>query len=248
MITEPGPGHNNPPEATPFDLSKQEIDDLVMEAKNWLDGLPIRSQDEADQIGALIDGLRKAISAADARRVEENKPFDEGKAAVQAKYAPLIADTKREKGAAVRALEACKVTLTAWLTKVEDEKRAAAEAARKEAEEKAAIAQAAIRAASGADFATKEDAEDLLRQAKQAEKVAKKVEAAPVGAFGGSRAVGLRRSWKPVLTDATEAARWAWRDKRGELEAFLVDLAEKEVRTGARSIPGFDVIEERGVA
>lgn len=247
-MTETMIGHNMPPESTPFDLSREEIDGLVLEAKNWLDGQPVRSQAEADAIGQLIDLLRKAINLADERRVEENKPFDDGKAKVQEKYAPLIADTKKVKGSAVRALEACKSALTPWLQKLEDEKRAAAEALRKEAEEKARIAQEAVRAASGADFATKDDAEVLLQEAKQAETAAKRAERKPVAAFGGSRSIGLRTSWKPVLTDPTQAARWAWANKRREMEEFLLQLAKSEVAAGSRSIPGFDVVEDRVVA
>jgi len=247
-MTETMIGHNMPPEATPFDLSREEIDGLVMEAKNWLDGQPVRSQAEADAIGQLIDLLRKAINLADERRVEENKPFDDGKAKVQEKYAPLIADTKKVKGSAVRALEACKSALTPWLQKLEDEKRAVAEALRKEAEEKARIAQEAVRAASGADFATKDDAEVLLQEAKQAETAAKRAERKPVAAFGGARSIGLRTSWKPVLTDPTQAARWAWVNKRREMEEFLLQLAKSEVAAGSRSIPGFDVVEDRVVA
>lgn len=244
-MNTPAIGHNQP---SPFDQSKDEIDGLVMEAKNWLDGTDVQSQEEADQIGALIDGLRKAIKAADERRIEENRPFDEGKAAVQEKYAPLISDTKKVKGVAVRAMEACKASLSKWLLKLEAEKRAKEDAARKEAEEKAAIAQDAVRAASGADFATKEEAEELLRDAKQAEAQVKKINRTTVGAFGGARSIGLRTTWAPVMTDPTAAARWAWQDKREEMEAFLQRLAEAEVRAGLRSIPGFDVIQQKGVA
>lgn len=247
-MTEIMIGHNMCPEAAPFDLSREEIDGLVLEAKNWLDGQPVRSQAEADAIGRLIDLLRKAVNTADERRVEENRPFDEGKAKVQEKYAPLIADTKKVKGSAIRALEACKGALTPWLQKLEDDKRAAAEALRKEAEEKARIAQEAVRAASGADFATKDDAEVLLQEAKKAESIAKKAERKPVAAFGGARAIGLRTSWEPVLTDPVQAARWAWANKRTEMEAFLLQLAKNEVATGTRAIPGFDVVENRVVA
>lgn len=247
-MTETMIGHNMPPEPAPFDLSKDEIDGLVLEAKNWLDGQPVRSQAEADAIGQLIDLLRKAVNTADERRVEENRPFDEGKAKVQEKYAPLIADTKKVKGSAIRALEACKGALTPWLQKLEDEKRDAAEGLRREAEEKARIAQEAVRAASGADFATKDDAEVLLQEAKKAEAIAKKAERKPVAAFGGSRAIGLRTSWNAVLTGPVQAARWAWEHKRPEMEEFLLQLAQREVTTGTRSIPGFDVIENKVVA
>lgn len=237
-------GHNNPPEATPFDLSKEEIENLFMEAKNWLDGEGVKSAEDADAVSKLLDMIRTAHKRADERRVEENKPFDDGKAAVQEKYAPLIADTKKQKGKTVLAMDACKAALAPWLKKLEAEKMAAAEAARKEAEEKAHAAQEALRASRG-DLEAREQAEALVQQAKAAEKVATKAENDKAHATGGSRAVGLRTVYRPVMTDAREAAKHYWLTRREEVEAFFMSLAEKDVRAGTHIIPGFNVIAER---
>ena len=235
-------GGNNPP--TPYELSKQEIDDLCMEARNWLDGEPIGRQEVADQIDALKAQLREAKKTADDRRKVEVKPLDDAKAEIQARYNALIGDTKAAgKGIAILAMEECDKVLAPWLKKLSDEKEAAAKKAREEADAKAKAAQDAIRAASTADLATKEEAEALLRDAKKAEAAVKKIERAPTG-----MASHLRRSWHPVLIDATEAARWAWKEKRSEMEGFLQGLAEREVRAGRRSVPGFEVVEEKGVA
>lgn len=200
-------GHNNPPEPTPFELSKKEISDLCEEAKNWLDGGPIQSQPVADQIGRLMGMLRDAAKLADARRIEENKPFDEGKAAVQAKYGDLIADTKTQKGSATRAIEACKKVLQPWLDQVEKEKREAAEKAQREADEKARAAQEAVRAAQGQDFATKEDAEALLRDARKAEAAATKASRDKAHVAGTGRSIGLRTEEVFTVTDAVAAVR-----------------------------------------
>lgn len=238
-------GGNNPPEPTPFELSRDEIDGLFMEAKNWLDGEGIKSQADADAVSKLLDLLRKAKSVADERRKTEAKPFDDGKAEVQARYNPLIQD---KKGKVDLAADACKKALTPWLQKIDDEKRAAAEALRKEAEAKAAAAQAAIRAANVTDLSARADAEWMLDQAKIAEDVAKKAEADKAQAKGGSRAIGLRTSYAPVLTDAREAARHYWVERRDEMEAFLLDLARRDVRAGKHTIPGFEIQEIRGAA
>ena len=64
-------GHNNPPEPTPFDLSKAEIESLYMEAKNWLDGEGVTTEAQAEAVSKLIDLLRKAEKAAE--KVEEAK-------------------------------------------------------------------------------------------------------------------------------------------------------------------------------
>lgn len=235
-------GHNNPP--TPFDLSKEEIEGLFMEAKNWLDGEGVQSEEDATAVSKLLELVRSAHKMADERRIEENKPFDDGKAAVQEKYAPLIADTKKQKGKTILAMDACKEALAPWLKRVEAEKMAAAEAARKEAEEKARAAQEALRSSRG-DLEAREQAEALLQEAKVAEKVATKAENDKAHAKGGARAVGLRTVYRPVMTDAREAAKHYWLTRREEVEAFFMSLAEKDVRAGTHAIPGFNVIAER---
>ena len=93
--------HNNPPEPTPFEVSRDRIADLYAEAKNWCDGEPIDSEDKAAEVRKLLDMLGEEIRTADARRKTENEPFDAGKAEVQARYNTLIGDTKSVKGKAI---------------------------------------------------------------------------------------------------------------------------------------------------
>lgn len=248
IVTSGLMGHNNPPveiEPTPFEMSEVEIGDLYAEAKNWLDGEPVTTQAQADGLSKLLDDLRKAGKLADERRVEENKPFDDGKAEVQARYAPLIADTKSVKGKVPLAIDMAKKALAPWLQKLEDEKRAAAEAARKEAEEKARIAQEALRASNVADLEKREAAEALIREAQAAEAAATKAENSKAHATGGTRAIGLRSVWRAEMTDAREAARHYWLTKREEVDAFFQGLADADVRAGKREIPGFLIAETR---
>ncbi|WP_332116025.1 hypothetical protein [Azorhizobium caulinodans] len=200
-------GHNNPPEPTPYELSKKEIEDLSEEAKNWLDGGPIESQQVADAVGQLMGMLRDAVKTADERRKEENRPFDEGKAEVQARYNVLIGDTKTQKGTAVRAIEECKKVLQPWLDEQEKARLAEAKRLRDEAEQKAREAQEAVRAASGADFATRENAEAILRDAQRADKQAAKVENSRAQVTGTSRAISQRTVEVFHVTDAVAAVR-----------------------------------------
>lgn len=239
-------GHNGAPEPTPYEKAVAEIDGLYDEAKIWLDGQAVDSQPIADGLAKLLTMLRDATKRADEARIAEAEPFDRAKAEVQARYAPLIADTKAIKGKAVLAMEACKKAIAPWLAKQEAEKREAAERARREAEEKQRIAQEAIRAAQEADLAAREGAEALLRDAKKAESAAKAAERDTAKADGGGRrAVSLRTVYTPVLVNATDAARHYWKTHRTSMDAFLLQLAEQDVRNGTRSIPGFDVKEEK---
>lgn len=243
--------HNNPPAPidedlpTPFEMSEVEIGDLYAEAKNWLDGEPVTTQAQADGISKLIDDLRKAGNLADARRVAENEPFDKGKAEVQTRYAPLIADTKAVKGKVVLAIDIAKKALAPWLQKLEDEKRAAAEAARKIADEKLRLAQDALRASQADDLAKREAAEALIRDAQKAEAAASFAENDKAHAKGGTRALGLRSVWRAEMTDGRAAAAHYWVERRADVDAFFQGLADAEVRSGKRTIPGFSITEQR---
>lgn len=236
-------GHNQPP-STPFDAVSEKINDLYAEAKNWCDGEEIASQEQADEVQKLMRMIQSAEKEADAARVEENKPFDEGKAAVQAKYAPLIANTKSVKGLTVLAIDACKKALAPWLIKVEAENRRKAEEARKEAEAKAEAARAAMQQRQTLEDA--ERAEDLVREAKQAESNARRAAAAKASAKSEGRAVGLRDKYTPEVTDYTAFARHVWLTHRPDMEDFLNVQAAKLVASGIKSgIPGVAVHHER---
>lgn len=229
-------GHNNPP--SPFDDAEAQIMGLFDEAKNWLDGSGVTSEADANGVSKLLDMIRKARKSADEARVEEKRPHDEAAKDVQEKYKPLL--TRAD-----LAADAAKAALKPWLEKLEDEKRAKAEAARKEADEKARLAQEAIRSAPVTDLAAREEAETMLRDAKKAEATAHRAENDKAHAKGGARAVTLRTTYRPVLSNGVEAARHYWTARREECEAFFLSLAEKDVRAGKHTIPGFNVIEEK---
>lgn len=242
-------GDNNPPGKTPFERVSERIDDLWTEAKNWLDGSKVTTETESEAVSKLLDDFRKAEKEADDARKAEVKPYDEAKAEIQARYAPLIADTKAVKGRTVLAIEACKAALAPWLAKKEAEQKAIAEAARKEAEEKQRAAlEAMAKAREANDLAQREEAEAALQDAKRADQAASRAEKTKAHATGGARAVGLRTSYAPELTDGVAAARHYWATRRADMEMFLLDQARKDVAAGVRKIPGFTINEIKGVA
>lgn len=234
-------GHNNPPPPTAYEIAREEIESLYGEAALWLDGAQVTDQATADGIAKLIKLTREARKRADDARVIENEPFDTGKAEVQARYTPLLKK-------ADLAMTTCKAALAPWLDAIDRAQREAAEEARRIAADKAAAAQAALRAADVANLAEREAAELLVKDAKRADAQANKIERATATAATGGRAIGLRTTYQPVLTDMTAAARHYYKVERKAFEEFLIGLAEKECRAGRREIPGFTVTEKKTAA
>lgn len=242
-------GGNNPPEPTTFEAIKTHLDDLLIEVRNWADGAKVESQAQADEIARLLEEIRKAEKAADDARQEEVRPLDDQRNAIQARYNAYIAPLKnKQPGKLPLAAQALKATLQPWLQRLEDEKRAEAERLRKEAEEKAKAAAEAARAAATNDFGATEEAEELIADAIAADVTAKRAESAKAHAQGDTRAIGLRSYFTPTLTDPKAALAHYVRTYPEDVKAFLMTLARQDVQAGKRTIPGFDVIEERRVA
>jgi chemotaxis protein histidine kinase CheA len=235
------------PNARPYDLIREHIEELFDEAKNHADGDPIATPGQAEAVQTLLRQIQAAKKAADAERVKENEPFDTGKAEVQSRYASLIGDTKTVKGKAVLAEDVLKAHLLPWQIKLADEQRAAADAARAEAQRLAELAAAAHQSAAANDLEAREDAEALVSAAKAAEKAAKAAETARPQVAGQGRAATLRTSYRAVLKDAQVAAGAYWKRDPSAFNAFLQGLADADVASGRREIPGFTVEEVRSV-
>jgi hypothetical protein len=234
-------GHNWPAGLTPYEQSKAEIEDLFAEAKNWLDGASIETQQQADAIAKLITDLRAAAKRADERRVTESKPFDEGKAEVQGRYNPLI---QKGLGKADLAISTCKAALVPFLERQEADRLTRAGAARQDATEKLRVAQDALRSSHG-DLEKRQAAELLLVEAKAATKLAARLDKDKTMARGGGRAITMRTTHVAVLVDRREAARFMWKQCPDRFDTLLVTLAQDFVDAGRHSIPGIQVVEAK---
>jgi hypothetical protein len=60
--------------------------------------------------------------------------------------------------------------------------------------------------------------------------------------------MGLRTVWRVELADELEAVRTMWRMHREEMVAYALQLAQRDVREGKRTLPGFTVTEDRVAA
>lgn len=240
-----GIGHNNPP-MTAFEAVKINITDLYDEAKQWLDGTPVETQEQADAINTLKASIKEAIKAAEEQRVKEGAPHKTAIDEIQARYNELIGSNKSVTGLAIKAEQACNAALEPYLKALLAKQQEAARIAREEAAKKQAEAEAAMRQRDSANLAQRDEAERLVKEAKAAEEAAKKAENVKAHARGTGRATGLRTVYRAEMVDFKAAAAWTWKDRNEELRAWVQEQADKAVRDEKlRAIPGFNVIEEQ---
>lgn len=220
-MNAPAPiGHNS---SDAFTVARDTVTDAVDEARAWLDGAAVADKEQADGLAHLLDLLRKAHKGADEARKIEAKPFDDGKAEVQARYKPLLTDAER-------AIDAVKAALARWQREEQRKADEAARAAREAAEQAQREAEAARRAADPANLAEREAAERKQAEAEALAKAAAKAEAAPVGAKGAyaARRTALVVTRVPVaIADGKAALRWVMEHRPDELKAALLEIARQ---------------------
>ena len=231
-------GANNPPEPVAFVESREEIDALMIEARNWLDGEPIASQDQADAVARLMVLLNTAAKRADERRKAEARPHDDAKAAVQARWNRLIGDTKAGRGTAVMALDACRKALVPW--EVAQRQAREAEAARKraEAEEARRAAALATQLAAQTNLEEREAADALGREAAALDRDARRAEAAKSATVGGGRALGVTGRPVAVVTDLAEFSEYAFRNHRARYAELMATMAQELANARISGMPG----------
>jgi hypothetical protein len=236
---------NNMPPMTTFEAIKINIVDLFEEARLWLDGTPITTQEQADAVNTLKDSIKKAKKAADEAYEEEVRPHQETVKEIQARYNELTGNNKSVTGLAIKAEQACNAALKPYLLELERQQQEKARLAREEADRLQREAMEAMRQRDAANLEQREAAERLVNEAKAAETAAHKAENAKAHAKGDGRATGLRTVPRAVLDDKKIAASWVWVSHNDELMEFIQALADKTLRSGNRNIPGFVIVDEK---
>lgn len=250
-------GGNNPPAPTILEKGKAAferhqviIDNLYLEAKNWLDK-KVETASEAAAVAQLVNLLRKAKKTADDERAEIVKPLDTDKKTIQELFNTLIGDTKTTgKGKAILALEAADAALAPYLAEQRRIQEEEARRAREEADRIRREAEEAARAANQYDLQAKEDAEALIQAANRADKDAKAAERARPQATGGGRAIGLRKVYSVEVIDYTAFARHVWANHPADMKASLDGIAKQLLnrdRHATSSVPGLKVEEKDAI-
>jgi hypothetical protein len=214
-------------------------DDLYAEAENWLDGEPIGNADQAEKVTLLIASLEKASKEAEAQRAAEKKPhWDAGKA-VDAAWSPV--KDKLEK-----ALRTAKRAMTPWLEALQAEQRRRADEARREAEaaEERLRAQK-IEARERGALADEDVTEALEADAKEAARAAARLSKETPVVRSGGKTLALRDVWLVNVTDHAALLKHYKATAPDLLKAWLFEQAQKDVRSGARHLPGCSIWSEK---
>lgn len=252
-------GGNNPPEDTPAPATpmtwaaiKLHLDDLLEQVRG-VTGVAISQQQQADDVGKLLRDIQAGAKAADDARTSEKQPLDEQIKEIQDRYNEYIAPLKNKTPGLVSKAElALKNQISAWLKKLDDERIARENAAREVAEKAAAEALAAHQIAKTSDDLDEiEAAEDLLAAADQANIELRQAEKAKAQVkTEGYRAISLRSIWKAVRIEGEGGKALSHYAKTQPMRviAFIEQLAAEDVKAGVRSIPGFEIVEEKVAA
>lgn len=211
-----------------------ELDSIAVDAVRWsgaaLDG------SRAGALRDLIGKIDSIAKAAEKDRKAIKEPYLEQGRKIDAAFKPVAER-------ADKLIAPLKAMLTKWLQAEEARKREEAEKARKEAEEKARLADA-----------MKDDAfigghvADMAKEAKQAaDQAARLAEHNAIKGAESDRALGLRTYRKAKVVNALQLVEHF--AKHPEVLAVCEKLANAAIRAGVGDgIPGIEIIEEKRVA
>ena len=231
-------GHNGAPD--PFDALRVHTDDLLDQARTIA---AVTTAEQLEAVDNLAADLRDAGDQLEALRVERKKPLDEAINAIQELFNPYLAPLKNKvAGKIPLALDAIKKAKEPYLQEQERLRQEEARRQREAAEQAAREAAEAARAAAGEDMEAREEAEAQVIQAQAMTRNATRAEAAV------SRGSGLRSFWVADLIDPNAAIKHYIARNPDAVKDFLREMARKDIAAGLRTVPGFDVREERRAA
>lgn len=235
---------NEPP--TPFDAHRINLDDLLVEARNWADGEPAVTQAQVDEIARLIDDLNAGAKAMEAERLVEKRPLDDQIQAIQDRYNVYLAPLKNKTpGKVPTAIDALNAAKRPFLLALEEALEAKRKQAREEAEAAAQAAAEAARQANAASLEEREAVDAKIKAAEDAQRAAKIADNAKARAHGGGRAQGLRTRVLAEVTDLDAAVRHYWSENRPAFAELIQKLADDDARQNRRAAKGVTFREER---
>lgn len=216
------PGHNNPPD--PIDLALEPFGATLEEVANWLDGALVENDAQLKATDALLKDLKAARKAVDNARDEVTKPLHDAWKGEVARWKPTQDDLDRQ----VKCLVAAQVPYKDKLAAAKEEARRAAEA---EAAAKAEEARKAHLAANSANIEEQRRADELMREAEQAERAAR--------AASKDTVKGMRTVQTFTIESHKSALHWIATNDRDALTGFIDEYVRRNFK--ARPIDGVKV-------
>jgi hypothetical protein len=225
-------GHNNPP--SPFVRASDVLAPFsayLEEAENWLDGVPVESEDQLQAADALLLNVKAAEKALLLVREAATKPLHDAWKAEVGHWKAAVDELERLKKGLARISSDFKVRLA-------DLREAEVRRIRADAEKRMRAAKELAQQVDPADMysvrvadAARRDAEDTLRAARTVDKTRPK----------GIRTV---RKWAFIADDGRRSAlHWIARNDRDALTEFIDSYVARNFRN--KEIDGVRVWGER---
>ena len=215
-------GGNNPPD--PIDLALEPYGDIIEEAANWLDGATVENEAQLKATDKILKALKDARKAVDTARDEVTKPLHEAWKGEVARWKPTQDDLDRQVKCLIAAQAPFKAKLLA-------EKEEAARKAQAEADAKVEAARQAHLAANSASIADQRKADELLKEAEEAEKAASRA--------GKDTVKGMRTVQGFEIESHKAALHWIASHDRDALTLFIEEYVRRNFKL--RTIDGVNV-------
>lgn len=226
QTTPPPAGHNAPPDA--IDEVIAAYADIIGEAENWLDGTEVTNKAQMKDVDDLRKHMRQARLDAERGQKSEAAPMHDAWKAALARWKPTIEDFRRIEAGLVALVGNYKQKLAAEKKAAERAAWDAAEKSRREAEAKAA-------AANAADLEAQREAAEAKQAALDAEIAAK--------AKSADKVKGMRAVKRYEIADHRAALHWIAANDREAITAFIEDYVRRNFKTTA--IDGVTVTETK---
>lgn len=219
-------GGNNPPD--PLEETIARFGDGITEAENWLDGEPVTNAEQMKAVDALAKHVKAARKAIKEARDAATGPLHEAWKAEVARWKPTEDDLDR----IIKGLAAI---VGDYKKRLAAEQEAARRAAYQEAERKKREAEAKAAAADAGNIEAQRAAEAAKHEALDAAKAAQATKAAKV--------TGLRRVHRYEIEDHRKALHWIAANDRDAVTAFIEDYVARNHKRA--SIDGVRQWEEK---
>lgn len=231
-LSPPPMGHNNPPEH--LDRSSvilAPFSAYLDEAENWLDGIPVETEDQLEAVDLLLANVKAAEKALLHARDAATKPLHDAWKAEVAQWEAAADDLERLKKSLARIANDFKVKLA-------DLREAEARRVRTEAEKSIQAAKALARDADPGNVYAKRVADAARREAEETIRVSRHMEK--------TRPKGIRtvRKWAYIDAEGRRSAlHWIARNDRDAMTEFIDSYVARSFRN--KEIDGVTVWEER---